>query len=80
MTWGRAFLRCRTKSGRRRLFRLWLEEERPELLHALLKLTLEAIDRIIDVARSRAPRSRPPRGTEGGSAVASWVQSRPTQA
>ena len=54
MTWGQAFLRRRTKSGRRRLFRLWLEKERPELLHALLKLTPEAFDRIIEGALASA--------------------------
>ena len=48
MTWGQSFLRCRTKSARRTLFRQWVEEEHPELQSLLRLLKPEEIDRIIE--------------------------------
>ena len=56
MTWGQSFLRCRTKSERRKLFRLWVEEERRELLPMLRLLKPEEIDCIIEgtIARRAA--------------------------
>ena len=56
MTWGQSFLRCRTKSERHKLFRLWVEEEHPELLPVLPLLQPEEIDCIIEgtIARRAA--------------------------
>ena len=48
MTWGQSFLRCRTKRERHKLFRLWVEEEHPELQPLLAVLKPEEIDRVIE--------------------------------